>query len=167
MLRLLWFLVFLLSSYYLRICVADFYQVNQARTLCYSDVAEFVCSQSDTRIIWTITSSSSGMSDQISFHTLFDSVRMKNGTIDSTIVTAQLIVGNISFIMSKLIIAANLVAIIECDTEKISYQPLNSKLFSYNGEQIHCIQFLREWLNLLIIFLIFLLSYNNKNTYPG
>ncbi len=49
---------------------------------------------------------------------------MKNGTIDSTIVTAQLIIGNISFIMSKLTIAANLGATIECDTERISYQPL-------------------------------------------
>ncbi len=127
MLSLLWILVFHLSSYYLRICVADFYQVNQARTLCYSEVAEFVCSRYDTQIIWTITSSSSGMSDQISFHTLFDSVRMKNRTIHSTIVTAQLIVGNISFILSKLAIAANLVATIECDTESISYQPINSK----------------------------------------
>ncbi len=68
------------------------------------------------------------MSDQISFHTLFDSVRMKNGTIDSTIVTAQLIVGNTSFITSKLTIAANLVATIACNAESISYQPLNSKL---------------------------------------
>ena len=69
------------------------------------------------------------MSDQILFHTLFDPVRLKNTTIDSTIVTAQVIIGNISFIMSKLTIAANLVATIECDTERISYQPLNSKLF--------------------------------------
>ncbi len=133
MLSLLRFLVFHLSSYYLRICVADFYQVDQARALCYSDVAEFVCSQYDTQILWRITSSSSDMSDQISFHTLFDSVRMKNGTIDSTIVTAQLIVGNSSFIMSKLTIAANLVATIECDTERISYQPLNGKFNQYYG----------------------------------
>ncbi len=165
MLSLLWFLVFHISSYYLSISVADLYPVDQARTLCYSDVAEFVCSQYDTLITWTITSSSSDMSDQISFHTLFDPVRMKNGTIDSTLVTAQLIVGNISFIMSKLTIAANLLATIECDEERISYQPLNSK-FYYNGDQIHCIQFLREWLNLLIIFLISLLSCNNKDTYP-
>ncbi len=109
MLSLLWFIVFHLSSYYLKICVADFYQVNQARTLCYSDVAELVCSQYDTQIFWRITSSSSGMSHLISFHILFDSVRMKNRTIDSTIVTAQLIVGNSSFIMSKLTLAADLV----------------------------------------------------------
>ena len=126
---MLWFLVFHLSSYYLSISVADLYPVDQTRSLCYSDVAEFVCSQYDTQIIWTITSSSSGMSDQILFHTLFDPVRMKNGTIDSTIVTAQLIIGNISFIMSKLTIAANLVATIECDTERISYQPLSSKFY--------------------------------------
>ncbi len=125
---LLWFLVFHLISYHLRICLTDLYQVNQARTLCYSNEAEFVCSQYDTIIFWRITSSSSGMSDQISFHTLFDSVRMKNGTIDSTIVTAQLIVGNTSFITSKLTIAANLVATIACNAESISYQPLNSKL---------------------------------------
>ncbi len=125
---MLWFLVFHLISYHLRICLTDFYQVNQARTLCYSNEAEFVCSQYDTRIIWTISSSSSGMSDQIAFHTLFDSVRMKNGTIDSTIVTAQLIIGNTSFITSKLTIVANLVATITCNSESISYQPQNSKL---------------------------------------
>ncbi len=108
MLSLLWFLVFHLISYHLRICLTDLYQVNQARTLCYCNEAEFVCSQYDTIIFWTITSSSSSMSDQISFHTLLDSVRMKNGTIDSTIVTAQLIVVNTSFKTSKLTIAANL-----------------------------------------------------------
>ncbi len=69
------------------------------------------------------------MSDQISFHTLCDPVRMKSTTIDSTIVTAQLIVGNISFIMSKLTTAAIIVATIECDEERISYQPLNSKFY--------------------------------------
>ncbi len=103
--------------------------MDQARTLCYSHVAEFVCSRYDTQITWEVTSNSSSMSYQISFHTLFDSVRMKNGTIDSTIVTAQLIVGNSSFIKSKLTIAANLVATIECDTERISYQPLSSKFY--------------------------------------
>ncbi len=69
------------------------------------------------------------MSDQISLHSLFDPVRLKNRTIDSIRVTAQLIVGNSSFIMSKLTIAANLVATIEYDTEMISYQPLNSKFY--------------------------------------
>ena len=122
-----------LVLYYPLTCVADLYQVDQARTLCHSDVAEFVCSQYDTQITWEVTSNSSGMSDQISFHTLFDSVRMKNGTIDSTIVTAQLIVGNSSFIMSKLTIAANLVATIACDAESISYQPLNGMFYQYYG----------------------------------
>ncbi len=39
MLSMLWFLVFHLISYHLRICLTDLYQVNQARTLCYSDEA--------------------------------------------------------------------------------------------------------------------------------
>ncbi len=68
------------------------------------------------------------MSRHLEFHTLFDTARKKSTTIDSTTVRAQLIFGNGSFIMSKLIIVADVAAIIECDTERINYRPQNSKL---------------------------------------
>ncbi len=41
-------------------CVADLYQVNTTRTLCFSDVAEFMCSQHDSLVVWTVTSISTG-----------------------------------------------------------------------------------------------------------
>ncbi len=110
------------------------------------------------------------MSDQITFHTLFDSVRMKNRTIDSTIVTAQLIVGNSSFIMSKLTIAANLVATIECDLERISYQPQNSKFYYvYNrGQRVKYI-ISTSFLNSEIFYLFNYLTFmqKNKNLIPS
>ncbi len=121
--------IYTLILYYNSVCTAELYQVNRTRTLCYSDVAEFECYQHDTQIVWTITSISSDVSIHLEFHTLFDTARKKSTTIDSTTVRAQLIFGNGSFIMSKLIIVAYVAAIIECDTERISYRPQNSKLY--------------------------------------
>ncbi len=110
-------------------CFAALYQVNRTRTLCYSDVAEFVCYQQSPFVSWTVTSISSGHSSSIlSFHTVFaPEERMKSARLDTTIVRAQLIHGNSSFTLTSLTIEATLSATIECNDDILTYYPLDSK----------------------------------------
>ena len=110
-------------------CFAALYQVNRTRTLCYSDVAEFVCSQQSPFVSWTVTSiSSSHSSPVLSFHTVFaPEERMKSTRLDTTVVRAQLIHGNSSFTLSSLTIEATLSATIECEDDILTYYPLDSK----------------------------------------
>ena len=126
--HLCWSLI--LALYYNKVCVADLYQVNRTRTLCYSDIAEFVCSQTDMALVlWRVTSTS-GTTRPLSFHTLFDSIGLvKTATVDTTTVTAKLVNSNSSFFESRLTISANLSSTIECNIESIQYQSgsLNSK----------------------------------------
>ena len=108
---------------------ADLYQVNRTRTLCYSDVAEFVCYQQSSFTSCTVTSISSGHRSQVlSFHAVFaPEERMKSVRLDTTVVRAQLIHGNSSFILSSLTIEATLSATTECNDDILTYYPLNSK----------------------------------------
>ncbi len=108
---------------------AALYQVNRTSTLCYSDVAEFVCSLQSPFVLWTVTSISSGHSSPVlSFHVVHaPEERMKSTRLDTTVVRAQLIHGNLSFTLSSLTIEATLSATIECNGEILTYYPLNSK----------------------------------------
>ncbi len=108
---------------------ADLYQVNRTRTLCYSDVAEFVCSQQVPFVSWTVTSISSGhTSSVLSFHAVFASEEgMKSTRLDNTVVRAQLIHGNSSFTLTSLTIEATLSATTECNDDILTYHPLDSK----------------------------------------
>ncbi len=108
---------------------ADLYQVNRTRTLCYSDVAEFVCSQQSPFTSWTVTSiSSSHSSPVLSFHVVFfPEERMKSARLDNTVVRAQVIHGNSSFTLTSLTIEATLSATIECNDDILTYYPLDSK----------------------------------------
>ena len=110
-------------------CFAALYQVNRTRTLCYSDVAEFVCSQQVPFTAWTVTSISSGHSSPVlSFHTVFaPEERMKSTRLDTTVVRAQLIHGNSSFTLSSLTIEATLSATIDCEDDTLTYYPLDSE----------------------------------------
>ncbi len=129
--------IILLDIYWLLLVVicpcstsfADLYQVNRTRTLCYSDVAEFVCSQQSPFVSWTVTSiSSSHSSPVLSFHTVFaPEERMKSTRLDTTVVRAQLIHGNSSFTLTSLTIEATLSATIECEDDILTYYPLDSK----------------------------------------
>ncbi len=121
----LWLAVIVLCSN----CFADLYQVNRTRTLCYSDVAEFACSQQSRYTSWTVTSISSGhRSPVLSFHAVFaPEVRMKSVRLDTTVVRAQLIHGNSSFTLTSLTIEATLSATIECNDDILTYYPLDSK----------------------------------------
>ncbi len=108
---------------------ADLYQVNRTRTLCYSDVAEFVCYQQSSFVSWTVTSISSDHSSPVlSFHAVFaPEQRMKSVRLDTTVIRAQLIHGNSSFTLTSLTIEATLSATIECNYDILTYHPLNSK----------------------------------------
>ena len=110
-------------------CFAALYQVNRTRTLCYSDVAEFVCSQQLPFTSWTVTSISSGHSSPVlSFHAVFTpEQRMKSSRLDNTVVRAQLIHGNSSFSLASLTIEATLSATIDCNEDILTYYPLDSK----------------------------------------
>ena len=108
---------------------ADLYQVNRTRTLCYSDVAEFVCYQQSAFTAWTVTSISSGHSSSVlSFHAVFaPEQRMKSTRLDTTVIRVQLLDGNSSFTLSSLTIEATLSATIECNDDILTYYPLDSK----------------------------------------
>ena len=110
-------------------CFAALYQVNRTRTLCYSDVAEFVCYQQSPFVLWTVTSISSRHRSQVlSFHAVFTpEERMKSTRLDNTVVRAQLLDGNSSFTLSSLTIEATLSATIECEDDILTYYPLDSK----------------------------------------
>ncbi len=110
-------------------CFSALYQVNRTGTPCYSDVAEFVCSQQSPFAAWTVTSISSGHSSPIlSFHAVFTpEERMKSARLDNTVVRAQLIHGNSSFTLSSLTIEATLSATIECNDDTLTYYPVDGK----------------------------------------
>ncbi len=110
-------------------CFAALYQVNRTRTLCYSDVAEFICYRQVPFVSWTVTSiSSEHMSPVLSFHVVFaPEDRMKSTRLDTTVVRAQLIHGNSSFILTSLTIEATLSATIDCEDDTLTYYPLDSE----------------------------------------
>ncbi len=110
-------------------CFAALYQVNRTRTLCYSDVAEFVCSQQSPFVSWTVASISSGHSSPVlSFHAVFaPEQRIKSSRLDTTVVRAQLLDGNSSFTLTSLTIEATLSATIDCNEDILTYYPLDSK----------------------------------------
>ncbi len=108
------------------VCVADLYQVNRTRTLCYSDVAEFVCYLQVPFASWTITSRRSEESVQLNLHSVIGG-RTKSGTIDSTTVRVEITSGDSSFISSRLTIDAHLQADISCQVESVYSQLVNSK----------------------------------------
>ncbi len=117
-------LCFLISFlYYISVCVAGLYQVNETRTLCYSDVAEFLCSQHPPYVYWIVTNTATGNRTFLSFHTNLDPVRMKTTTVDSTIVKAQVMSSNSSMVLSFLEIDASITASITCNIEMIMYHP--------------------------------------------
>ncbi len=111
-------------------CVADLYQVNTTRTLCFSDVAEFMCSQHDSLVVWTVTSNSTGeRTSGLSLHSaLHTGQNMVRTAIDSTEVIAQFLNGNSSFSLTVLTIEATLSAIVSCNSDTLAYYPQNSKL---------------------------------------
>ncbi len=129
--HLYWSLI--IALYCNTLCVADLYQVNRTRTLCYSNVAEFFCSQTDATLLhWTVTSTSSGMVRFLSFLAMHDSNGLVgNTTLDSTTVTATLLNSDNSSIESLIAISADLSATIQCNFESIQHQVLNSKYY-YN-----------------------------------
>ncbi len=116
------YIFFLIHS----VCVADLYQVNRTNTLCYSDVAEFVCYRQVPYTSWTITSRRSEESVQLNLHSVIGK-RTKSGTIDSATVRVEIISGDSSFISSRLTVDANLQADISCQMERVYYQSVNSK----------------------------------------
>ncbi len=112
-------------------CVADLYQVNTTRTLCFSDVAEFMCSQHDPLVVWTVTSNSTGERSSglsLDYSVLATGQRMKMTMIDSTEDIAQILDGNSSFSLTVLTIEATLSAIVSCNSDTLAYYPQNSKL---------------------------------------
>ncbi len=119
----------IIAQYHDTLCVADLYQVNRTRTLCYSDIAQFLCSKTSTTILtWSVISSTSGRVKFLSFNTRFDSVGMVDTTIlDASTVTAQLLNNDTSSLESLLTISANLSATIECNNEITHYHSENSK----------------------------------------
>ncbi len=105
-------------------CGADLYQVNTTRTLCFSDVAEFLCSQHDSLVVWTVTSISTGKRARGLSLALHTEQRMVRTTIDSTEVIAQLLNGNSSFSLTVLTIEATLSAIVSCNSDTLAYSVL-------------------------------------------
>ncbi len=125
------YLSLIIVTYCCGACGADLYQVNTTRTLCFSDVAEFMCSQHDSLVVWTVTSTSTGeRASGLSLHSsaLHTEQRIVRTTIDSTEVIAQLLDGNSSFSLTVLTIEATLSAIVNCNTDTLNYYPQNSKL---------------------------------------
>ncbi len=125
------YLSLIIVTYSCGACVADLYQVNTTRTLCFYDVAEFICFQHDSLVAWTVTSISTG--ERASGLTLHSSAlatgqRMVRTTIDSTEVIAQILYGNSSFSLTVLTIEARLSAIVRCNYDILNYYPQNSKL---------------------------------------
>ncbi len=94
----------------LSVCVADLYQVNKTRTKCYDYVAEFICSQHDSLLTWTVRSITSGeRSATLSFNSQFNTGdNMIHTSVDSTQVTAELILGKSTFSLARLTIEADL-----------------------------------------------------------
>ena len=128
-------------SYWILICIiilhsdivysGDLYQVNRSRTLCNSDVAEFVCSQyGRSAVIW-ILSANGDIQRRLSFLLPLDNTpegRTKHTTLESTRVEGHLIFANSSFFKSSLTIDASLSVTISCNhRDEIMYHPLNSE----------------------------------------
>ncbi len=113
------------------VCLGDLYQVNRSRTLCNSDVAEFVCSQYDNDIVIWRFSANGGSQRRISFRIPLDNTperRIKHNTLESTRVEGHLIFANSSFFKSSLTIDASLSVTISCNLrDEIMYHPLNSE----------------------------------------
>ncbi len=118
---ILWFLVFQGALYFTPVCAAHLHQVNSTRTLCYSDVAEFVCSQHQVIPSWRVSSATS-TTPLLSFTTQ-SSVQIREASLEFTPVTARPIFSNSSFINSSLTISASLSVTIECNAEAIPQAP--------------------------------------------
>ncbi len=112
-------------------CLGDLYQVNRIRTLCNSDVAEFVCSQYGNDVVIWGFSANGGSQRRISFLFPLDNTpegRMKHSTLESTRVEGLLIFANSSFFKSSLTIDASLSVTISCNSiDEIMYHPLDSE----------------------------------------
>ncbi len=122
---ILWFLVCQGTLYLSPVCVANLHQVNSTRTLCYSDVAEFVCSQHQVILSWRVSSATS-TTPLLSFTTQ-SSVQIREASLEFTPVIARVIFSNSTFIKSSLTVSASLSVTIECNLQAITYQLLNSK----------------------------------------
>ena len=122
------YLIFILIAQCTTACVADLYQVNRTRTMCFSDVAEFVCTQNNRMVTWIIVSNTTRNDRQLVLHSFFNSNQpLKTTTIDSTTVRGYLIFGNSSFLESSLTIVASLSVNLRCNGDVLAYRPLNSK----------------------------------------
>ena len=136
------YLSLIIVTYCCGACGADLYQVNTTRTLCFSDVAEFMCSQHDSFVVWIVTSISTGERSSVlslDSSALHTGQRMVRTTIDSTEVIAQLLDGNSSFSLTVLTIEATLSASVRCNADTLNYYPQNSKtVVHYNGGLYEC-----------------------------
>ncbi len=126
-----WILICVLIIHYDIACLGDLYQVNRIRTLCNSDVAEFVCSQyGNDAVIW-IFSVNGGSQRRISFLIPNDNTparRIQHNTLESTRVDSHLIFANSSFFKNSLTIDASLSVTISCNAiDEIMYHPLDSE----------------------------------------
>ncbi len=126
-----WILICVLIIYSNIVCLGDLYQVNRIRTLCNSDVAEFVCSQYGNDVVIWGFSANGGSQRRISFLFPLDNTpegRIKHNTLESTRVEGLLIFGNSSFFKSSLTIDASLSVTISCNSiDEIIYRPLDSE----------------------------------------
>ncbi len=105
--------------------------MNRIRTLCNSDVAEFVCSQYGNDIVIWRFSANGGSQRRIYFLLPLDNTperRIKHNTLESTRVEGHLIFANSSFFKSSLTIDASLSVTISCNSiDEIMYHPLDSE----------------------------------------
>ncbi len=105
--------------------------MNRIRTLCNSDVAEFVCSQYGNDAVIGRLSVNGGSRRRISFLIPNDNIparRIQHNTLESTRVEGHLIFANSSFFKSSLTIDASLSVTISCNSiDEIMYHPLNSE----------------------------------------
>ncbi len=126
-----WMLICVIIIHSDIVCSGDLYQVNRSRTLCNSDVAEFVCSQYGRRAVIWILSANGDIQRRLSFLLPLDNTpegRTKHTTLESTRVEGHLIFANSSFFKSSLTIDASLSVTISCNLRDESmYHPLNSE----------------------------------------
>ena len=126
-----WILICVIIIHSDIVCSGDLFQVNRSRTLCNSDVAEFICSQyGRSAVIW-IFSANGGIHRTLSFLLPLDNTpqgRTKHTTLESTRVEGHHIFANSSFFKSSLTIDASLSVTISCNSiDEIMYHPLNSE----------------------------------------
>ena len=96
---------------------------------CPSEAVEFTCSNSDIPVVmWTVTSSTSGFSGSISFHSIFNTQGIwRSAVIDDSVVNATLLYGNSSWYLTSLSIPSTLTSDIRCNSEFLQYHFSNGK----------------------------------------